>query len=96
MTELEDVWQTVRAQAGHSNVWLHDLRHFFASRALALGKSLPKIGKLIGHAQVETTAHYAHLFIAVLTFHAVYVAPPQVSNQSFIHGAPPLSEHKNN
>ena len=39
----------------------HDLRHSFASRALALGESLPMIGKLLGHTQVQTTARYAHL-----------------------------------
>ena len=39
----------------------HDLRHAFATRALALGKSLPMIGKLLGHAKVQTTARYAHL-----------------------------------
>ena len=61
MTELDDAWQTVRARAGLSDVRLHDLRHSFASRALALGESLPMIGKLLGHAQVETTARYAHL-----------------------------------
>ncbi|MCY4407606.1 MAG: hypothetical protein OXC15_14645, partial [Rhodospirillaceae bacterium] len=31
------------------------------SRALALGESLPMIGRLLGHTQVETTARYAHL-----------------------------------
>lgn len=40
---------------------IHDLRHSFASRALALSESLPPIGKLLGHAQVQTTARYAHL-----------------------------------
>ena len=29
--------------------------------ALALGESLPMIGKLLGHTQVQTTARYAHL-----------------------------------
>ena len=61
MTELDDAWQTVRARAGLPDVRLHDLRHSFASRALALGESLPMIGKLLGHAQIETTARYAHL-----------------------------------
>ena len=42
-------------------VRLHDLRHSFASRALALGEGLPMIGKLLGHTQVQTTARYAHL-----------------------------------
>ncbi len=40
---------------------LGDLRHSFVSRALALGESLPMIGRLLGHTQVETTARYAHL-----------------------------------
>ena len=40
---------------------VHDLRHSFASRALALGEELPMIGKLLGHARIETTARYAHL-----------------------------------
>ena len=34
---------------------------FFASRALALGETLPVIGKLLGHSDIETTARYAHL-----------------------------------
>ena len=38
-----------------------DLRHSFASRALALGESLSMIGKLLGHRKVQTTARYAHL-----------------------------------
>ena len=42
-------------------VFVSDLRHSFASRALALGEGLPMIGKLLGHTQVQTTARYAHL-----------------------------------
>ena len=38
-----------------------DLRHSFASQALALGEGLPIIGRLLGHRRVETTARYAHL-----------------------------------
>ena len=40
---------------------IHDLRHSYASRALALGESLTMIGKLLGHTPVQTTARYAHL-----------------------------------
>ncbi|MDE2808471.1 MAG: site-specific integrase, partial [Gemmatimonadota bacterium] len=58
---LDHVWQTVRARAGLEDVRLHDLRHSFASRALALGETLPVIGKLLGHSDIETTARYAHL-----------------------------------
>ena len=38
-----------------------DLRHSHASRALALGKSLTMIGRLLSHSTVGTTARYAHL-----------------------------------
>ena len=58
---LDGPWNRVRAGAGLEDVRLHDLRHSFASRALALGESLPVIGKLLGHSEVQTTARYAHL-----------------------------------
>ena len=61
MRDLSDAWETVRKRADLEGVRLHDLRHSYASRALALGESLPVIGKLLGHTQVETTARYAHL-----------------------------------
>ena len=54
-------WYRARREAGIEEVHLHDLRHTFASRALALGEGLPMIGKLLGHTQVQTTARYAHL-----------------------------------
>ena len=54
-------WKKLRKATGLEDVRLHDLRHAFASRALALGESLPVIGKLLGHTQVQTTARYAHL-----------------------------------
>ena len=61
MANLNGSWQVVRNEAGLEDVRIHDLRHSFASRALALGESLPMIGKLLGHRQVQTTARYAHL-----------------------------------
>ena len=61
MRNLDRAWTVLQARAGLEDVRIHDLRHSFASRALALGESLPMIGKLLGHSQVETTARYAHL-----------------------------------
>lgn len=58
---LDVGWRTLRKRARLKDVRIHDLRHSYASRALALGESLPMIGKLLGHKQVETTARYAHL-----------------------------------
>ena len=38
-----------------------DLLHFSASQVLALGESLPIIGKLLCHTPMQTAARYAHL-----------------------------------
>ena len=61
LTDLQHPWRRIRERAELPDVRIHDLRHSFASRALALGEGLPMIGKLLGHAQVQTTARYAHL-----------------------------------
>ena len=60
-THIAYYWYRVRERAGLDDVRLHDLRHSFASRALALGESLSMIGKLLGHTKIQTTARYAHL-----------------------------------
>jgi integrase len=52
-----------RARAGLKDVRIHDLRHTFASTAVAVGQGLPMIGKLLGHTEVQTTARYAHLAV---------------------------------
>ena len=51
----------MRARTKPKDVRIHNLRHSFASRALALGEGLPIIRRLLGHRQVETTARYALL-----------------------------------
>ncbi len=61
LRNLNDPWDRVRRSAKLEDVRLHDCRHSFASRALALGEGLTMIGKLLGHSKVETTARYAHL-----------------------------------
>ena len=61
MVRLGNAWRLLRKRAGLHDVRLHDLRHSFASSALALGESLPMIAKLLGHRQIASTARYAHL-----------------------------------
>ena len=61
MRNLNDPWEIVCGRAKLENLRIHDARHSYASRALALGESLPMIGRLLGHTQVETTERYAHL-----------------------------------
>jgi integrase len=50
-----------RPAKSYSSVRLHDLRHSFASFAVADGASLYMIGKVLGHKQSRTTEIYAHL-----------------------------------
>ena len=54
-------WHWLRERVGLEELRIHDLRHSYASRALALGESLSMIGKLLGHIDMESTARYAHL-----------------------------------
>ena len=61
MTDIDGAWKSIRTRAGLVDVRIHDIRHSYASRALALGEGLPIIGRLLGHRQAETTARYAHL-----------------------------------
>ena len=58
---LDRIWRRLRERAGLKDVRVHDLRHSYASRALAVGETLPTIGRLLGHGKVRTTARYAHL-----------------------------------
>ena len=60
-TFMEEPWRRIRKAAGLDDVRLHDLRHSFASVAVAGGMGLPIIGKMLGHAQAQTTQRYAHL-----------------------------------
>ena len=61
LKSLDDIWQRLGRRAGLVDVRIHDCRHSYASRALVLGEGLTMIGRLLGHAKVETTARYAHL-----------------------------------
>ena len=61
LSSLRNYWHSIREKAGLDDVRLHDCRHSYASRALALGEGLPTIGKLLGHRKIATTARYAHL-----------------------------------
>lgn len=55
------LWYKVRKEAGCPDLRMHDLRHSFASAALAQGLTLEQIGELLGHASTQTTKRYAHL-----------------------------------
>lgn len=60
-TGLQKAWERVRERAGLPGLRLHDLRHSFASFAVADGATLFMVGKVLGHKQARTTEVYAHL-----------------------------------
>ena len=58
---LHEFWRNVRAEAGIDDVRCHDLRHTYASVALAHGETILTIGRLLGHNDPATTLKYTHL-----------------------------------
>lgn len=58
---VRKVFERVCKEAKLKNLRVHDLRHSFASFAIADGASLFLVGKLLGHASSRTTERYAHL-----------------------------------
>ncbi|EGF91077.1 phage integrase family protein [Asticcacaulis biprosthecium C19] len=55
------IWTQIKLAADLPKTTLHDLRHTFASLAIEDGKTLPIIGKILGHSDIKTTERYAHL-----------------------------------
>ena len=55
------LWHRVRTEANLCDVRLHDLRHTYASTALARGETVLTIGRLLGHRDPATTLKYLHL-----------------------------------
>lgn len=52
--------------SGLSDVRLHDLRHSYASMAIAQGETVLTIGRLLGHRNPETTLKYTYLSDAMV------------------------------
>ena len=61
MRNIDEAWGVVCELSGLEDTRIHDCRHSFASRALALGENLPMIGRLLGHSELQATERYAHL-----------------------------------
>ncbi len=72
---LEKAWRRIRANAGIEDVRLHDLRHSYASVALAHGETILTIGRLLGHNDPATTLKYTHLADATVHEAAEALAP---------------------
>ncbi|WP_246218638.1 MULTISPECIES: tyrosine-type recombinase/integrase [Parasphingorhabdus] len=82
---LSQYWHKIRKRAALPDVRLHDLRHSFASTAIADGIPLAIIGKLLGHALPESTARYAHLADDVICESAERVCSGLASQMGISH-----------
>jgi integrase len=58
---IQHLWRTILEWADLGKLRIHDLRHTFASHAAMSKETLPMIGRLLGHANHQSTARYAHL-----------------------------------
>jgi integrase len=74
--DLQRPWRAITLRAGLHGLRIHDLRHSFAATGAGSGFSLPVIGKLLGHRNLETTSRYAHLGASPLK-----VAADRIANQ---------------
>ena len=60
-TDIKRPWENVRAAAGLGDVRIHDLRHSAASFMINAGVDLFAVGKILGHADHQSTMRYSHL-----------------------------------
>jgi integrase len=60
-TSIKHSWDTARTDAGLPGLRLHDLRHSFASFTVGAGIDLYAVGRILGHADHQSTQRYAHL-----------------------------------
>jgi len=61
LTGIKHGWQTAREMAGLPDLRIHDLRHSAASFMVNSGVDLFAVGKVLGHASVQSTQRYSHL-----------------------------------
>lgn len=54
-------WDTARTKAGLPDLRVHDLRHSAASFMINAGVDLFAVGRVLGHADHQSTMRYAHL-----------------------------------
>lgn len=61
VASLQHTWETVRKEAGLTDVRLYDLRHSYASTLAKGGAPVYEIQALLGHRNISTSMRYIHL-----------------------------------
>jgi integrase len=59
--DIKRAWDTARDEAGLPGLRLHDLRHSAASSMINAGIDLYAVGRILGHADHQSTMRYSHL-----------------------------------
>jgi len=59
--EIYNPWETARKAAGLEGFRIHDARHAAASFLVGAGVDLYALGRILGHADHQSTMRYAHL-----------------------------------
>lgn len=59
--DIKHPWETAREAAGLDGLRIHDLRHSAASSMINAGIDLFAVGRILGHADHQSTMRYAHL-----------------------------------
>jgi integrase len=60
-TDIKRAWDTARTAAGLPGLRIHDLRHSAASFMINAGIDLYAVGRILGHADHQSTMRYSHL-----------------------------------
>ena len=60
-TDIKHPWETAREAVGLDHLHLHDLRHSAASFMINAGIDLFAVGRILGHADHQSTMRYSHL-----------------------------------
>jgi integrase len=60
-TDIKHPWETAKGAAGLSDLHLHDLRNSEASFMINAGIDLFAVGRILGHADHQSTMRYSHL-----------------------------------
>lgn len=60
-TDIKHPWEKARKEAGLDGLHIHDLRHSAASYMVNAGIDLFAVGRILGHADHQSTMRYSHL-----------------------------------
>jgi len=91
ISEIRKPWDKIRKRAQLEKFRLHDFRHSFASFAADGGATAQTVGAVLGHASIETTKIYMHLFAnraketttdTADRLHAIISATPAITDQA--------------